>query len=191
MEGLSAILEHILARAQEQVSQIESTTKEQIRLIQQQTTDTCQAILQTADIQSDSAVEAIMNRATSQAALESRRLALDVRQHLINETIEQTLVKLGQLNDDDKVKLYTQLILASGATSGEITLNQNDARTIGSRLAKAFPAMTLAPAAGTFTGGLVIRRGRIEDNLTFDLLIRNQRPQLAALAAGVLFPAHA
>jgi len=46
----------------------------------------------------------------------------------------------------------------------------------------------LAQEPGPFSGGLVLARGRIVENLTFDLLVRNLRPQLAALAAGILFP---
>jgi hypothetical protein len=45
---------------------------------------------------------------------------------------------------------------------------------------------TLASAAGNFRAGLVVRQGRIEDNLTYDLAIRNSRAELAQLAAELL-----
>ncbi|NLN46683.1 MAG: hypothetical protein GX153_08995 [Clostridiaceae bacterium] len=44
----------------------------------------------------------------------------------------------------------------------------------------------MAEEPGRFLGGLVLRRGLIEDNLTFEMLTRQSRESLEAYAAGLL-----
>ncbi len=46
--------------------------------------------------------------------------------------------------------------------------------------------LTVEQEPGRFLGGLVLRRGLIEDNLTFEMLTRQSREALEAYAAGLL-----
>ena len=49
------------------------------------------------------------------------------------------------------------------------------------------PGLTLAGECGDFAGGLVLRRGNIEDNCTVELLIDLCRGEMSSKVAEVLF----
>ncbi|NCB00526.1 MAG: hypothetical protein EOM70_14270, partial [Clostridia bacterium] len=134
------------------------------------------------------AAKAIINRASSQAALESRRVLLSARQSLIDDVILEATSQLGQLSAPEKKDLYVRMIQATGATGGLLTSNAADLSLMQEVVDALGKDWQLSAEPGSFSGGLILSRGRIEENLTFDLLVRNLRPQLAALAAGILFP---
>ena len=145
-------------------------------------------IRQTADHKGQQAAATLMNRASSQAALESRRAILEARQSLIDEVIQDSTRQLSQLSDLEKKDLYGRMIQSTGATGGILTVNARDRALMETVVAALGQGWSLSVESGTFSGGFILSRGRIEENLTFDLLVRNLRPQLPALAAGILFP---
>lgn len=188
MDGIEAILEHILADAREKAAQIEAAASEQAEKIHDEANQACELILKEAEQKAGNAASAVMNRASSQASLESRRVLLSVRQSLIDEVIQAATSQLGQLSEPEKKDLYIRMIQATGATGGVLTANAADQTLMQDVVLALGKDWQLAKEPGPFSGGLVLSRGRIEENLTFDLLVRNLRPQLAALAAGILFP---
>lgn len=188
MDGIEAIVEHILADAREKAAQIEAGTAEQIDQIKTQADQACATIQHDADHKGQQAAAAVINRASSQAALESRRVLLEARQSLIDEVIVEATRQLGELSVPEKKELYARMIQATGASGGTVTANAADQVLMQEVVNALGKEWTLSGDPGAFSGGLILSRGRIEENLTFDLLVRNLRPQLAALAAGILFP---
>lgn len=188
MDGIEAIVEHILADAREKAAQIEAGAAEQIDQIKTQADQACAVIRQEADHKGQQAAASVINRASSQAALESRRVLLEARQTLIDEVIAEATRQLSELDAAEKKDLYVRMIQATGASGGAVTTNAADQALMQEVVAVLGKSWELSGEPGTFSGGLILSRGRIEENLTFDLLVRNLRPQLAALAAGILFP---
>lgn len=188
MDGIEAIVEHILADAREKAAQIEAGAAEQIDQIKTQADQACASIRQDADHKGQQAAAAVINRASSQAALEARRVLLEARQNLIDEVIADATHQLGELSDPEKKDLYVRMIQATGSSGGTVTANAADLALMQDVVAVLGKGWDLSTEPGTFSGGLSLSRGRIVENLTFDLLVRNLRPQLAALAAGILFP---
>lgn len=188
MDGLEAIQERIAAQAAEKAAQIREQAAFQVAEIEQQAELVSAQILEAASQKAQAQTEAIRNRAQSQAALEIRREALSVRQQLIDQTIAAALTGLRQLPTERKLALYADMIRSLGTREGFVIANADDQDLVRTLLPQLPGSWTLDNQAGTFTGGLVVRRGRIEDNLTFDLLIRDSHPQLAALAASILYP---
>lgn len=188
MDGIEAIIEHILADAREKASQIEVAATEQVALILSEADKECAIIRQAGEQKASQAAETLLNRVKSQAALESRRTLLEVRQSLIDEVIAGATSQLSQFRDPEKKDLYLQMIQAAGALGGTVVANAQDQAVMQDVVQALGQGWKLQGESGNFSGGLVLSRGRIEENLTFDLLVRNLRPQLAALAAGILFP---
>jgi len=188
VDGIEAIVEHILADAREKAAQIEAGAAEQIDQIKTQADQACATIRHDADHKGQQAAAAVINRASSQAALESRRVLLEARQSLIDEVIAEATRQLGGLSDPEKKDLYVRMIQATGASGGTVTTNAADLALMQDVVNALGKDWQISSEPGTFSGGLILSRGRIEENLTFDLLVRNLRPQLAALAAGILFP---
>lgn len=187
MDGIEAIIEHILADAREKAAQIEAVAAEQVAQIVSETEKACALIREEASRKAAQAAATVINRANSQAALESRRILLEARQELIDEVILSATRQLGELSEVEKKDLYVQMAQATGGSGGVLTVNAADQAMMPAVLAALGQGWELAPQPGSFSGGIVVSRGRIQENLTFDLLVRNLRPQLAALAAGILF----
>jgi V/A-type H+-transporting ATPase subunit E len=188
VDGMNAIVEHIMAGARQRASQIEAETAAEVHVILIQAEEACDRIKQEAEQKAQAAAEAVISRAASQSALESRRSSLVARQNLIEQVIEFAVDQLCNLGESEKIGLYTRLLQALGAGSGLVTVNAKDQRLMSAVLTPFSGQFELAAEPGNFSGGVMLRRGRIEENLTFDLLVRNKRPQLVALAAGILFP---
>ncbi|MDD2533205.1 MAG: V-type ATP synthase subunit E [Eubacteriales bacterium] len=188
MDGINAIVEHILKEARERAAVLQTSAAEQVAEIKRQTDATCEEITKQSALKADLAAEAIINRAKSQAAMEHRRALLEARQLLIDQAISAALDHLVKLDPLAKSELYQSLIESLGAQDGLITANEQDHALVAQLLKKISGRFELNTVVGSFAGGLLLQRGKVVDNLTFDLLIRNQRPHLAALAASILFP---
>lgn len=188
MDGINAIVNHILADASEKCAQHAAAAAEQVLAIQQQADQACAEIVAQASAKAQAHAESVLNRAASQVELEKRRALLEARQTLIDEAISLALLQLAELSQAEKADLYKQLLQSVQATSGLVTVNAADRGLMADVIARLGGQLELSQDSGDFIGGLLLTRGRIVDNLTFDLLVRNQRPQLAALAAAILFP---
>ena len=113
---------------------------------------------------------------------------LESRQVLIEQTIATALENLCNLDETEKTMLYSRLLQSTDAHEGQITVNAKDQPVMQALLPQLDGKFELLTEPGSFSGGFTMRRGRIEDNLTFDLMVRNLRPQLVALAGRILFP---
>ena len=79
----------------------------------------------------------------------------------------------------------------------QIILNARDREAVGGQVTAAANALlkeagkkaelTLSPQCGDFRGGLVLKRGNIEDNCTVELLIDLCRTEMSSRVADVLF----
>lgn len=188
MEGINAIVEHILEGARDRVDHLELSAAEQLAEIRQHAEKVSEEIKMAAELKSRQAAEAILNRARSQVALESRRALLEARQILIDEALETALDRLVHLEESEKALLYQRMIESTGALEGQIIVNKQDQALMAKLIGRLNGRFELVLDEGHFRGGLKVQQSRIVENLTFDLMVRNQRSHLAALAAGILFP---
>ena len=95
----------------------------------------------------------------SMARLEARKRVLAAKQDVIEAAFEKALARLCAL---PREKMANQLI-------GEGHL-------------------TLGPAEEGIAGGLLLRRGRVDINCTFSMLLQRRRESLSAQVAEILFP---
>lgn len=63
-------------------------------------------------------------------------------------------------------------------------MSETDRIELGDKLlAQLAPAaFSIDPEAGDFLGGVLVTHDRIRDNLTYDLTVRDHRPELARIA---------
>jgi len=186
LNGLEAIQDRILSEAREKADRITEQAQAQCAEILAAARQEQEQILAASRESSQRQAEAIIRRATSAAALESRRTLLQARQDQLDQVLDQALASLGQMNAEQKLAFYRGLLSQTGADSGEITLAAGDA-ALGTRLlASLAGSFTLADQPGQFLGGLILKRGPIEDNLTFGRLMAISRPQMVKLADEIL-----
>ena len=187
MEGLEAIKLRILADAHEEADAILRQARDAVADIKEKNEQAASRLLTEARQTGAARADSVVSRARSLAALDQRKALLGARQELVEEAIRLALERLVALEPDRKLAFYQALIEQSSMTDGELILNRQD-QVLGPRLLlQSRHRIAVAHQAGDFAGGLVIRNGLIEENLTFETLIKNSRPTLIRLAADILF----
>lgn len=184
MEGIERIKNHILAEADRTVRSIEEESRQ---LVEKETLECereCQKILVEAKERADHDADLLVKRGESIADAERRKRDLAGKQEIVDEVITRALDKLLQEPPEKRVARYADWIHALNIGEGVITLSANEKTALGGALLKALPGgrFSIAEEEGDFTGGLMVAHGRVQDNLTYDLAVRDHRPELARLA---------
>lgn len=137
--------------------------------------------------------EAVARRAQSQGGIEERNLLLTARRELIDSAFAKAYELLCTLPDDQKAGFLTRMAVESQTADAQIVFSQKDAalgREVVKRVNEANAAkgisLTLAPEAGSFGGGFILRQGSVETNCTFEVLVKNIQPRLEAEIAALL-----
>jgi V/A-type H+-transporting ATPase subunit E len=187
LEGLDAIIKRIMADAREEASDLARESEKAKNELLQQNQEACSQIMSTARDAGAVQAATIINRAESMAGLDRRKAILTARQALIEQVLDQAMERLCRMPEADKLALYRQLIRQARLTEGTLVLCAAD-QTIGPQLIdEPGLRLTLSEQPGLFAGGLVIRSGLIEENLTFETLFKNKHAELVSLSAAVLF----
>lgn len=181
MEGIDRIKQHILAEAEAEIEALDAETRALVDQEISKAETECGIILDQARKRAQHDAEQIIKRAESVADSLVRKQALESRQALADRIIYQALELLRKKSAPERVALYAAWIRALGTAEGVITLSAADRAEIGEDLLKALPhgRFTLDPQAGDFSGGVLVTHGRIRDNLTYDVIMRDHRPELA------------
>ena len=132
------------------------------------------------------------------ARMEARKGMLAVKQEMVSACFDRAREKIAELPEDVYVDFLAKLACGSSVTGDEqIVLNAEDRARLGEKavaeanallkMAGKKAGLTLADECGDFSGGLVLRRGNIEDNCTVELLIDLCRSEMSSKVAEVLF----
>ena len=189
MNGLQAIKERILEDARQNAEQIAENTRQRTDLLRADGERNAKQVVESARQEAEKQAQALVSRARSVASMESRKAALQARQNMIEQAIMQAVEYLCSLPQTEKADLYIRMLqtLDDGTSHGEVQFcdaDQDLASTVLERFADRY---SVAPEPGKFSGGLVLRMGQIEDNVTYDLTVRNNRSELIKTAAAVLY----
>lgn len=189
MNGLEAIIERILEDAKLSAEQILERAEHQAQQTVEEGRVEAEKIIDEAKLQAEQLTEVKINRAESMSAMAKRKAGLHARQSVIDQVIRDAVQYLRDLSSEEKIKIYTDILRIyddqpAGAEVQFAQVDESLARQVLDRFEGRFK---LADTSGNFAGGLIIRRGRIEDNLTFDLLVKNGRSELVKAASDLLF----
>ena len=132
------------------------------------------------------------------ARMEARKGMLAVKQEMVSACFDKAREKITELPEDVYVDFLAKLACSSSVTGDEqIVLNARDREKVGAKavdeanallkMAGKKTGLTLADECGDFAGGLVLKRGNIEDNCTVELLIDLSRAEMSSKVAQVLF----
>ena len=132
------------------------------------------------------------------ARMEARKGMLAVKQEMVAACFNRACEKITEMPDDLYVDFLAKLACGSSVSGQEqIVLNARDRERVGAKTVEEANALlkmsgkkhglTLADDCGDFAGGLVLRRGSIEDNCTVELLVDLCRGEMSSKVAGVLF----
>ena len=131
-------------------------------------------------------VENVLLRGKSMADLEGRKALLAARQTVVDEAFEEAEKALeAKRKDKDYVKLLSKLAKPVVEKDSVVVLDKADFDAVGAALKTELGCAV--EAASLPSGGVVVKSGGIELNLTFAALLRQYREELEQAVASVLF----
>ena len=186
MDGLDRLLQSIEDEADSRIADIRDEAKRYAEQIIADAEAHGRSILDSENVRAKLDAEQMIARAESLMRADQRKADLGRRQGYADRLIREALDTLRRKSRDERVTLYAGIIRSRGLAPGEIVLGAGD-QDIGQALLARLPeGFTLAAESGAFDGGFVVRRGSIEENMTYELAVRNNRPELAQLATRLI-----
>jgi len=194
MSGIDRITEKILDQARLQAENKVAYAKE--------ATDKAKAGLEK---RFDRTMEAEKKKATDEGAeaakrvianvkLEGRKKKLAARQDAVNLVFDKAVKKMATLPEKEYVSFLVNITIAVlEKGKNELIMNPRDRDAVGSKIIEILkekgPDMKVAISEETIStsGGLVVRNGDIQTNLTLESIIRLEREKLEADVVGLIF----
>lgn len=198
MSGVDGVITKIIEDAKNQAD-------EKLNSANQQATDILDDARQKAEeIKKNAAENAKVNavrleeRLISMAQLEVRKKRLRAKQEIIDEAFDESVKSLLMMNDNEYIKLLTKMVTSSVSTGREqVVLTEEDRKRLGAKLVKAIndvlkekglaDEISLADKTHKSQGGVILVRGRVEINYTFDAVIFMQRNSMEEKVVEILF----
>ncbi|MGI6128521.1 MAG: V-type ATP synthase subunit E [bacterium] len=198
--GVEALKERIRQRAKEEaqavIAEAEKQAAEIIAKAKARAEKERADILAAAEREADER----KRRTLAMAAMRSRRQELKTKEELIDEAFSLAIQKLQQLPADKYQQLLKPILLAAVETGTEqVVIADHDTKRIDSSFINAINeelkaqgkvgALTLAKETRQLQGGFILSAGGVENNYSFELILKLSRDELEQEVASVLFPA--
>ncbi|MDO4983970.1 MAG: V-type ATP synthase subunit E family protein [Eubacteriales bacterium] len=194
MKGTEKIIAHIRSDAQERCDAILAHAEQQCAAIrsehEKQARDCYTAKIRAGVADCQARVDGMERIAN----MEAKKSVLALKQEMVAESFKKACNMIVDLPSDRYVDFLAKLAAGASVTKDEeIVLNARDKAAIGKAVAEKANGLlgggklTVSDEAGSFAGGLVLRRGSIEANCTAELLVELMRGEMSAELAKVLF----
>ena len=194
MKGTEKIIAHIRADAKAQADAILAQAEQQCAGIREdyekKAKDSYSERIRTGVKTAQDRVDS-MDRI---AQMESKKSILALKQEMVSESFKKAEEMLVSLPKAQYAELLAKLAGEASVTgTEEIVLNERDKAAVGEKVVKTANAilgggkLALSESVGSFSGGLILRRGNIEVNCTAELLVELCRSDMSSELAKVLF----
>ena len=137
----------------------------------------------------------IERRAVSMAGLEVRKMRLELKQKLLQQAFDEALSQLLSMPEAEYEKFLVSLASRAAENGAELVFSAQDRKKYGetvvagvnSVLKSRGAVVSLSEKTRNISGGVIVCNGRVEVNCAFDTLLADQREELAAETAKILF----
>ena len=198
MSGAEKLKEKIIAEAEAQAKRLLEEARQRADTIVAHGEREAAAKKDTLLAQARIQAEERKQRALTIAGLDARKQILAAKEALIEDTFNQALSRLQELDREKYRELIFPMILAAAQRGDEELIVSPDQRDYfdTSFLEKINEALrrqgkkgeiALAGETRPLKGGFVLRAGEVEFNNSFDSLLRMRRDLLEPAVAGMLF----
>ena len=193
MNGLEKINQRIRQDGSDEVAAIQAETDSRVRTIRDDYRAQIAQLEADASARRSQAVAERLERLGGSADMERRQMLLAAKQGCIDEAFARAARALGDLPRQDYVALLARLAAENGNGDEELVLSAADRDAIGPAVVSAANALkpgaafTLSSESRDLGGGLVLKRGLVEVNCTFDTRLRQLRQEMATDVAQILF----
>lgn len=149
-----------------------------------------------SEAQAQKEAAAIAERVDSQSALVHRDLMLQYKHDAIERAFDKALTMLCGMAKDKQIEMLSDAAAKYMSADAQVILNKNDLAAFGpalvSKIEKKLAAqnknykVVLSKTAGSMAGGMILAEGKIETNLSYEILIKNMRDELEGEVAKIL-----
>ena len=135
----------------------------------------------------------IMHRSNAQSMKEKRINILSAKWEYLDNAFSAAAKLLCKMPDDKQVRFVVSLIQKYQRTDAELIFNKTDRDRLGQIVVDTVNAVskdfkvTLSERTGDFSGGVILKEGGVEANLTYEALVADKREQLEDEVSSVLF----
>ena len=198
MNGIEKIIGRIESDTRSELDALSARTDEQVKSISEGYAYVAQQAYFTTCSNGKKAAETRLARMASADSLAAKQALLATKQALLDETFACALDKLCALPEQEQCDLLVKLAV-DGCTTGreELVFSAPDRARYGKKvviaaneaLEKAGKTanLTLSESSRDMCGVVYVKNGNIENNCSFEMILRLLREQLAAETAKLLF----
>lgn len=196
MQGIEKIIAKIISDAELDAKATAEQTKAQIGELQSKCDLQTKKAIDKLNEEADEKAGQYKSRAKTMADLESRRNSLATKRELVELAFCEAANKIQDIDDATYLDFMKKLLVSLEETDGELVVSKNDTKITQSLIDDAKAelstkgidcSITLSQDKGDFSGGFILKRGRIETNCTLDMLVKSAKRDLEQEVAGVLF----
>ncbi|NLT58132.1 MAG: hypothetical protein GXX99_04130 [Clostridiales bacterium] len=188
MKGIEKVVSRILGDAELSAGEIAARAADQVAEIMKEAEAEAAQLYSQGIKAAEREVENVLLRGKSIAGLEGRKSLLAARQSLVDETFAEAEKRLMELRLDKAAypELLADLAKPHLKDDSCILLSKEDYQMAGEALQKNLGGIPVEEAEIS-PGGLIVKNGGIELNLTFVALLRQYRGELEQAVASALF----
>ena len=194
MKGTEKIIAHIRADAKDRSDAILAQAERQCALIRSDYEKQAKEVY-TGKIRAGVAeTQARVDGMDRIARMEAKKGILALKQQMVSESFDKACEMLADLPAKQYIAFLAKTAAeASSSKNEEMIFNARDRESIGQTVADKANRLlgdgklTVSAETGSFAGGFILRRGRIETKCTAELLVELCRNELSSEIAGVLF----
>ena len=194
MNNIESIVKKIADDARAQADQKVAEAQQEAKQILSDYQAQADKVTQDAQAQAQKEAATIAERVESQSGLIRRNMMLQYKRDAIEQAFQKALEQLCAQDADKQVELL------SGAAvkymTADATVILHDKAAFGDKLVDAIAKklaaanknynVSLAETAGNIHGGMILAEGKIETNLSYEILVKNVRDELEGDVAKIL-----
>ncbi|MEA4823847.1 MAG: V-type ATP synthase subunit E [Clostridiaceae bacterium] len=195
MQGIDRIIARIAEEAADEIKRQEENARKQAEEIRNKGKTEADAAYQVRMKDAQAAAEEVKRRTLSMARLSAQKTALATKQAVIAQAFDHAREQLAAMQGAPYESYLISLIERNAEGGETVCFSAKDekicdkiVKAANERLAK--KGITPVINGGVdpkVPDGIILREGLVEQNLTFDAIIRQARPSLTGMVAGILF----
>lgn len=187
LEGLDKVRDSVLKRANAEAKQILDEARSEAEAILAGAEAEQARLDQEQAQQQEQRRSRALTRVRSMSELERRRVILEAKQHLIDETLEEAMTRLSELPDAEREAFYLNLLRDVAADGQTIRFSPLDLGIAEEVIRKSGYKLELGETDDKFTGGFVLEEGRVRWRFSFAAILGADRETYVELAARTLY----
>ncbi len=195
MSGLEQIVREIEDEAKREAAEIVAKAETEAAALLDEAKKAAAAAVEHISQASKQELADVQAGRDSALALQKRQVALETKQALLADTLEQAKRELRAFPADKYFALLALLAAhAAEEGAGEMLLSDADKARVpadfADKLKAALPAgrtLSLSGETRPIDGGFVLKYGDVEENCSFDAIFNARHDEFSDMARGILF----